>query len=88
MSAVAVATSDDGRVLEKETTMELVPYFQCGSPPPIENGHDAFLRVRVTKELEPNGSLTVYLPNGTALMVHGRDLLPAQRTSGASSSAT
>ena len=87
MSAVAVATSDDGRVLEKETTMELVPYFQCGSPP-IENGHDAFLRVRVTKELEPNGSLTVFLPNGTALMVRGRDLLRAQRTSGASSSAT
>ena len=87
MSAEAVATSDDGRVREKETTMELVPYFQCGAAP-IENGHDAFLRVRVTKELEPNGSLTVYLPNGTALMVHGRDLLRAQRASGACESAT
>jgi hypothetical protein len=86
VSATAAATSDDGRVLEKETMMELVPYFQCGSPP-IENGHDAFLRVRVTKELEPNGSLTVYLPSGTALMVHGRDLLRAQRESGACESA-
>ena len=54
--------------------MELVPYFQSGSPP-IENGHEAFLRVRVTKDLEPNGSLTIYLPSGTALRVHGRDLL-------------
>ena len=53
---------------------ELVPYFESSSPP-IEYGHDAFLPVRVTKQMEPNGSLTVYLPNGTALEVHGRDLL-------------
>jgi len=58
----------------EETIVELVPYFQSGSPP-IETGHEAFLRVRVTKDLEPNGSLTVLLPGGTALRVHGRDLL-------------
>ena len=54
--------------------MEFTPYFQNGAPP-IENGHDAFLRVRVTKDLEPDGSLVVYLPSGTALKVRGQDLL-------------
>jgi hypothetical protein len=63
--------------------VELVPYFQSG-PPPIETGHEAFLRVRVTNGLEPNGSLTVYLPSGTALRVHGRDLLRITGSSGTS----
>ena len=64
----------DARPLGKEMTVELVPFFESGSPP-IENGHDALLRVRVTKEPEPNGYLVVYLPNGTALHVRSQDLL-------------
>ena len=57
-------------------SVEFTRYFQ-NNEPPIENGQDAFLRVRVTKDLEPNGSLIVYLPSGTALRVRGRDLLRA-----------
>jgi hypothetical protein len=68
----------DLRRVAKETIVEFTPYFQSGSPP-IENGHDAFLRVRVTKDLEPNGYLTVYLPSGTALNVRGCDLLRIKR---------
>ena len=66
--------------------MELVPYFQ-GEVPPTETGHEAFLRVRVTKDLEPNGSLTVYLPSGTALRVHGHDLFRAESRLGATNGA-
>ena len=64
--------------------MELVPYFKSGLPP-IETGHDALLRVRVTKDAEPNGYVTVYLPNGTALHVRGQDLLRVNDRAGSSS---
>jgi hypothetical protein len=35
---------------------------------------EAYLRVRVTGERRPDGSMLVYLPNGTGLVVNG-DLL-------------
>ena len=65
--------------------MEFVPYFEGGSPP-IDNGHVAFLRVRVTKDPEPNGYVIVYLPSGTALQVRGQDLLRVNDHTGSSSS--
>jgi hypothetical protein len=55
-------------------SMELAPYFQSGSPP-TTNAHEALLRVRVTQDPNPNGSITIYLPSGTPLIVRGRDLL-------------
>jgi hypothetical protein len=39
---------------------------------PIDS--EAYLRVRVTDEVRPDGSILVYLPDGTGLVVHG-DLL-------------
>jgi hypothetical protein len=36
---------------------------------------DASLHVRITDGLEPTGSVTVYLPDGTALVLPGRDLV-------------
>jgi hypothetical protein len=36
---------------------------------------DAYIPVRAPGEPETNGYVTVYLPNGTALVVNGRDLL-------------
>ena len=63
-------------------TAHLVPYFRRDSSLD-ETGHEGYLRVRVTKDLEPNGLLTVFLPGGTALRVHGRDLFRAADGSGA-----
>ncbi len=48
------------------------PYLDSGSPPTIG---DAYIRVRVTEEPSGDGSLRVYLPDGTALMVSGHLLL-------------
>lgn len=36
---------------------------------------DAYIRVRVTDGPRPDGSMLVYLPNGTALAVNGDQLL-------------
>jgi hypothetical protein len=48
--------------------------FPDGSPTdPTEN--DAYVHVRVSKPVRPTGSVTVYLPNGTALLVPSRDLV-------------
>ena len=38
-------------------------------------GNDAYVRVRLTERAGPTGSATVYLLDGTALMVPGRDLI-------------
>jgi hypothetical protein len=43
---------------------------------------DAYVRVRLTEPARPTGAVTVYLPDGTALVVPGRDLVkvaPADR---------
>jgi hypothetical protein len=49
-------------------------YFPDGSAP-TPSEHDAYVHVRVTQPVRPTGSLTVYLPNGTALLVPCRDLV-------------
>ena len=36
---------------------------------------DAYIRVRITDEPRPDGSVLVYFPNGTALVVNGHQLL-------------
>jgi len=47
------------------------PYLETGSNPTCG---DAYLRVRVTDKPRADGSLVVYLPDGTGLVVNG-DLL-------------
>jgi hypothetical protein len=49
-------------------------YFPDGSPP-LRTAYDAYVLVRVTKPVRPSGSVTVFLPNGTALLVPARDLV-------------
>jgi hypothetical protein len=46
--------------------------LESGSPPTIGDG---YIRVRVTDEPHRDGSLLVYLPDGTALVVNGHLLL-------------
>jgi hypothetical protein len=53
---------------------KFIPYFLDGSPH-TPNQSDAYIHVRVTGQPQPNGSSTVYLPDGTALVVPVRDLL-------------
>jgi hypothetical protein len=49
-------------------------YFPDGSAPnPSE--YDAYVHVRVTQPVRPTGSVTVYLPNGTALLVPCENLV-------------
>ena len=50
------------------------PYFNGERHTP-SSADVAYVRVRVTKEPRSNGSITVFLPNGTALDLSGSDLL-------------
>ena len=43
-------------------------------------GSGAYIPVRVPNEPRPDGSILVYLPNGTALVVNGNQLLHTQRS--------
>jgi hypothetical protein len=49
------------------------PFLESGSP---ATTGDAYIRVRVTDEPRRDGSLLVYLRDGTALVVNGHLLLP------------
>ena len=51
-----------------------IPQFLDGSLH-TPSGNDAYVRVRLTERAGPTGSATVYLLDGTALMVPGRDLI-------------
>jgi hypothetical protein len=51
-----------------------VPRFLDGSLHTPQRD-DAYVHVRLTKPARPLGAVTVYLPDGTALVVSGRDLL-------------
>jgi hypothetical protein len=58
-----------------------IPQFLDGSLH-TPTGNDAYVRVRLTARAGPTGMATVYLPDGTALMVPGPDLIrlaPAER---------
>ncbi len=51
-----------------------VPQFLDGSPHHPE-GEDAYVRVRLSGHDAPSGAVTVYLHDGTALLVPERDLV-------------
>jgi hypothetical protein len=62
------------REMSGERAATYFAYFPDGSPPtPTES--DAYVHVRVTEPVQASGSVTVYLPNGTALLVPCRDLV-------------
>jgi hypothetical protein len=61
-----------------EQTATYVACFPDGSLP-IPTAYDAYVHVRVTKPVRPTGSVTVYLPNGTALLVPARFLVRLAR---------
>ena len=50
------------------------PYLPGGSPPNVTHA-DAYIPVRVVHAPRRDGSVLVYLPDGTALVVNGRQLL-------------
>lgn len=61
-----------------------VPRFLDGSPH-VPARDDAYVHVRLYEPAPPAGVVTVYLPDGTALMVSGRDLVrlaPVDGTTG------
>jgi len=51
------------------------PYFEREWQP-TSIDRVAYVQVRVTTEPRANGSVTVFLADGTALNLHGNDLLP------------
>jgi hypothetical protein len=51
-----------------------VPQFLDGSRH-VPQRNDAYVQVRLTEPARPGQSVTVSLPNGTALIVSGCDLL-------------
>jgi hypothetical protein len=51
-----------------------VPRFLDGSPH-IPQRDNAYVHVRLTRPVRPTEMVTAYLPDGTALVVSGRDLL-------------
>jgi hypothetical protein len=69
---------------KRAASATLRPFFEGGSPPG-RSDYDGYLPVRVSEAPRPNGSILVYLPNGTALVVDNRYLL---RLDGDKSSAT
>jgi hypothetical protein len=50
------------------------PYVDSPSPS-VPPNFDAYIPVRVTHAARPDGSMLVYLPNGTAVVVNSRYLL-------------
>ena len=57
------------------------PYVE-GSSSSFPGEVDAFIRVRVTQAPRPDGSMLVYLPNGTAVVVDSRCVLCFDRDPG------
>jgi hypothetical protein len=55
-----------------EMSATFTPFLETGSP---ATTGDAYIRVRVTDEPRRDGSLLVYLRDGTALVVNGHLLL-------------
>jgi hypothetical protein len=55
-------------------TTTFVPRFLDGSPH-VPQHDDAYVHVRLTEPAGPTEAVTVFLPDGTALTVPGRDLL-------------
>ena len=53
---------------------KFIPYFLDG-PPHAPTESDAYVHVRLTGQPSQNGALTVYLPDGTAIIVRVRDLV-------------
>jgi hypothetical protein len=54
--------------------VRLAPYIEAG-PPSILTNFDAFIPVRAPEGPRPDGYVHVYLPDGTAFVVNGRQLL-------------
>jgi hypothetical protein len=62
------------------TGFEPAEFIDAGGDPPVPpTGRTAYLRVRVDTARRANGSVTVYLPDGTALAVRDLDLVPDRR---------
>jgi hypothetical protein len=55
-------------------SVTFMPYLESESPS-IPANADAYIPVRVTEALRPDGSMLVYLPDGTAFVVNGQHLL-------------
>jgi hypothetical protein len=51
-----------------------MPYLESESPS-IPSSTDAYIPVRVTEAPLPDGSMRVYLPDGTAFFVNSKHLL-------------
>ena len=67
--------------MSSEARETYIPQFLDGSLH-TPTGTDAYVRVRLTGRAGPTGVATVYLLDGTALMVPGPDLIrlaPAER---------
>jgi hypothetical protein len=45
---------------------------------PYRHGPEALIPVHVPNEVRPDGSVLVYLPNGTGLMLHRDQLLQVE----------
>ena len=56
------------------TCAKFIPYSLDGQIH-LPSRSDAYVRVRSSGQPERNGSLTVYLPDGTAIIVRRRDLV-------------
>jgi hypothetical protein len=70
--ALTRAPSDDEKVGMMCVTF--IPYFLDGSPH-TPSKSDAYIHVRLTGQPQRYGSVTAYLPNGTAMVVDVRDLV-------------
>lgn len=57
-----------------EMSATFTPYLESRSDRTATDA-DAYIRVRVPDGPRPDGSMLVYLPNGTALIVNSRHLL-------------
>jgi hypothetical protein len=66
MSAVLNVTADLG-----------VAYFATSADgtPHVPTGNDAYVHVRLTEAIPPNGWMVTYLSDGSALVVPSRDLV-------------
>ena len=51
-----------------------IPYFEAQGHRDVADS-EAYIRVRVPNGPGPDGSVLVYLPNGTGLVVHSDQLL-------------
>lgn len=66
--------SGEGSSPSQDARATYIPHFLDGSPhTPKRN--DAYVHVRVADRFAPTGPVTVYLSDGTALVVPGRDVV-------------